>query len=131
MYNKNNSRPHYFAYEDKDGVFWMIPMSSQVEHYRSKIEKIKKQKRECIYYEIGVIADQEVVFLISKSFPITSQYIHHAYTIDHVHYIVKDRNLIKSLASKIKRYIILVEQGKMKTDIDILNLKKVLLAQKH
>ncbi len=125
-YNKNNSRPHYFAFKDKDGVFWMVPMSSQVGHYRRKIEKIKKQKKECIYYEIGVIANKEVIFLISKFFPIIPRYIHHAYTIDHVHYIVKDKNLVKSLTNKIKRYILLIEQGKIKSDIDVLKLKKVL-----
>lgn len=105
-------------------------MSSQVEHYKNKIEKIKRQKRECIYYEIGVIANKESVFLVSKAFPITSKYVDHPYTINHLHYIVKDKKLIKSLTNKIKRYILLVEQGKIKADIDILKLKEKLLEEK-
>lgn len=43
-----------------------------------------------------------------------------------MHYIVKDKNLVKSLTNKIKRYILLIEQGKIKSDIDVLKLKKVL-----
>lgn len=31
MDNKKESRPHYYAIRDNDGIFWMIPLSSKVE----------------------------------------------------------------------------------------------------
>lgn len=42
MDNKKESRPHYYAIRDNDGIFWMIPLSSKVEKYRVKIEKTEK-----------------------------------------------------------------------------------------
>ena len=39
MDNKKESRPHYYAIRDNDGIFWMIPLSSKVEKCRVKIEK--------------------------------------------------------------------------------------------
>lgn len=42
MLNKGEKRPHYYALEDPSGLIWLIPMSSQVENYKRKIQKRKK-----------------------------------------------------------------------------------------
>lgn len=51
MSNKEqgNYRPHYYAIKDKKNpeLYWMIPISSQVEKYKGIIEKKKKRYGKC------------------------------------------------------------------------------------
>ena len=89
MQNKSERRPHYYALKDKSGIIWLIPMSTQVENYKRKIEReeIKRGKGNCIYYHIGKIAGKERVFIISDLFPVTTNYIVKPYTISSIEYL--------------------------------------------
>ena len=39
MDNKNEKRPYYLLLQDKDDIYWVVPMSSQTENYKMKIER--------------------------------------------------------------------------------------------
>lgn len=85
MSNKEqgNYRPHYYAIKDKKNpeLYWMIPISSQVEKYKGIIEKKKKRYGKCNTIVIGKFAGKENAFLIQNAFPIIEKYFDHAHTI--------------------------------------------------
>lgn len=125
MDNKHESRPHYFAIE-LDSVLWMIPISSKVDKYKDKIQKIECNGRKCIYYHIGVIAGRECAFLIGDMIPVVQEHVLREYTISNVHYVVRDEALNRKITSKAKRFLLLARQGKIKPYTDILTIEKQL-----
>lgn len=130
--NKNEKRPYYYLFRDQDGVCWVIPMSTQVDNYRRKIKKVEEKRGEgnCIYYHLGKIANIERVFLIGDMFPIDDTYIKNPFTINSIHYVVKNRKLNDELHRKAMRFIKLVESGAIKSRNDILGIKRVLANRK-
>ena len=131
--NKNEHRPYYYLFLDKDGIPWVIPMSSQVDNYKNKIarEERKRGIGNCIYYHIGIVASKESVFLIGDMFPVDESYINGPFTIGHLHYISRNKKLNSAIYSKSIRYLRLIEQGVMKSRNDVLGIKRVLLNRKR
>ncbi|MDL2248382.1 hypothetical protein LJB89_01645 [Tyzzerella sp. OttesenSCG-928-J15] len=129
--NKQENRPYYYAFEDKQGIIWFIPISSQVANYAAKIERDKVKYGECLYYHIDKIKGDDSVFLIGNMFPATSKYIKKAFTIAGVPYIVKNTNLIKKLHTKSTKYLRLVRQGNIKPNVDILSIEQDLLSMQN
>lgn len=129
MDNKNERRPYYYLLEDRDGILWVIPISSQVDNYRRKIEREerKRGRGNCIYYHIGALASGERVFLIGDMFPIHESYIKAPFTIGEKHYIIRNKKLNSAVRSKAMRYLKLIEGGVMKSRNDIMGIKKILL----
>lgn len=127
MWNKKEQRPHYYAVKIND-LLWMVPMSTKTEKYKEKItkEEEKHGKGNCVYYHTGVIAGIERAFIISGMLPITSEYIAKTYDVDHRPYIVQDKRLKRQLRSKVMRYIRLLEQGKLKDQNNVLQIRKTL-----
>ncbi len=131
--NKNEQRPYYYLLKDKDGISWVIPMSSQVNNYRAKITRVEQKRGEgnCVYYHIGKIANIERVFLIGDMFPVTDDYIKAPFIIGKSHYVVQDRKLNSAIYSKAVRYLKLIESGVMKSRNDIIGIKQVLLNKQN
>lgn len=131
--NKNENRPYYYLLKDRDGVDWLIPMSSQTENYRNKIAKVEATRGagNCIYYHIGEIASKERVFLIGDMFPVEVSYIKAPFTISRTHYIVKNKKLNAEIYSKAMRYLRLVSCGKIHSRNDIIGIKNILLNRKQ
>lgn len=129
--NKNENRPYYYLLEDTDGVSWVIPMSTQVENYKKKIEKIEEKRGpgNCLYYHIGVVAGVERVFLIGDMFPINSSYIKAPFIIGHHHYISRNKTLNFAIRTKAIKYLKLVEQGVINSRNDIMSIKQTLIEQ--
>ena len=79
MSNKEdgNYRPHFYAVQDKKNLdlYWMIPISSQVEKYKVIIEKKKQRYGKCNTIVIGRFAGKE------NAFPIIEKYLDHVHTI--------------------------------------------------
>ena len=131
MQNKSERRPHYYALKDKSGIIWLIPMSTQVENYKRKIEReeIKRGKGNCIYYHIGKIAGKERVFIISDLFPVTTNYIVKPYTISSIEYIVKNEKMNKENKRKTLKYLRLLEQHQLSDNNNIIDIKRQLLTK--
>jgi len=53
-------RPFYYAIQDQHGMYWLIPLSTQIDKHKKKITNIeaKRGKGNCLIYHIGVIADR-------------------------------------------------------------------------
>ena len=126
--NKSQSRPFYFAIR-KDDLLWMIPLTTKTDKIKEKIKRIEEKKGEgkCLYYDVGLIAGIERGFKIGDIFPITEEYIVRAYTIKEKPYVVQDKNLIERIERKAKSFINMVENGWIKSSINIVEIKAELL----
>ena len=132
LYNKNQARPHYYALKDPDGILWMIPLSSQIENCRKKIERdeARRGRGNCIRFHIGIIAGKEEAFKICDMIPVDESYIEREWLLNSIPYVVRNDKLNRKLYSKAMRYLKLVEQGQMHNEHDILGIKRVLLNRK-
>lgn len=130
--NKSNARPNYFAFMDKDGICWMIPLSTQVAHYRAKlaVEEQKCGVGNCLYFAFAQIAGIERVVLTGNIFPVTAEYILRPYEINGIAYVLRNQNAIKEITQKAKRYLKLIEAGKIQDRAGILEIKAALLADR-
>ncbi|MDR0325021.1 MAG: hypothetical protein LBI19_02860 [Oscillospiraceae bacterium] len=129
IHNKRG-RPFYYAFKDSRGIYWLIPLSSQVDAYRRKIEDVEKRrgKGNCLTFHIGLIAGAERVFRICNMIPVTDEYIAGEFVFDGLHYIVKDKNLIREISEKSRNYIKQLELGRMTSQVDALGIRKKLLS---
>lgn len=129
MWNKGESRPHYYAIQDKNNLYWMIPLSSQAGSYKEKIQKIEKSRGvgNCLYYHIGKVSGRETAFIISGLFPVTPEYIVRSYTVNQQPYVIQNKKLNRELHGKVMRYLCLLEQGRMKDINHILKIKETLI----
>ena len=86
MSNKEsgNYRPHFYAIPDKKNqeLYWMIPISSQVEKYKSIIEKKIRKYGKCNTVIISKFAGKENAFLIQNAFPIIARFFDHIHTVE-------------------------------------------------
>lgn len=132
MWNKGEARPHYYAIQDSDGIFWMIPLSSKVEKYRAKIDATEKAhgNGSCIMYYIAPIHGQERAILICDMFPVSDKYILRPYTISGVPYVIRNESIRKAINTKAKRYLSMVKRGILKSPLNILETKQKILESK-
>lgn len=121
--NKSENRPYYVSFVDEDNITWLIPLSTQVDNYKKKILSDEQKYKICLFYHIGKVMGKERVFLIGNMFPIADEYIKKPYTFSGIHYIIKNKQLIKELNKRAKRYLLLVEQGKLRPKVDILSIR--------
>jgi len=128
IYNKAG-RPFYYSVKDGYGIYWLIPLSSQISVYRQKIEAVesKRGKGNCLTYHIGTIASQEKVFRICNMIPIIDEYIEGEFLFNGHHYIAKDKKLIRAVSEKSRNYIKQLELGKMYSQIDALKIQEKLI----
>lgn len=130
MQNKHESRPHYYAFRDSDGIYWVIPISSKVQKYSGLITatESKHGKGSCVLYCIAKIHGADRAFLIRNMFPVTEKYILRPFTIGGVPYIVQNPAVINAVNSRAKRFLSLVKRGVMTSPVDILSIRSKLLS---
>jgi hypothetical protein len=101
-----HNRPCYYAFEDDvTGLYWLIPISSQISKfeaiYNSKIEKY----RICDTIVFAYVLGDKKAFLIQNMCPVTDEYINNQYinscTGDPVIINPKAAHEIKNKAKKI------------------------------
>lgn len=129
MSNKHESRPYYLAIKQQDGIVWVVPLSSQVEKYKAKIEEDEKKHKDCLFYYITRLKGRESVFLVGNVIPVTEKYITKPFTISGKPFVIQDKQDIKKIKSKLSRYLTMVRNGKIKPNVDILGIEKRLLAE--
>jgi len=125
-----NGRPFYYAVKDSHGIYWLIPLSTQIDTYRRKIIAVedKRGRGNCMVYHIGIIFGRERVFRIGDMIPITDNYIEGKFIINGSHYVTRDSNLIKAISKKSRNYIKQLELGRMHSQVDALSIRNKLLA---
>ena len=117
--NKNENRPFYCSFTDSNGIIWFIPLSSQVDSYRQKIEKDILIHGNCLYYHIVKVFGKQRVFLIGNMIPITSEYILDEYRFNNIHYVIENKKDKKEIEKRAKKYIALYKSKKIQPLADI------------
>lgn len=110
--NKEEKRPHYFTIQDKKtGLYWFIPMSSQVDKYRKILSLREERKQPCDILHIAKLDNgKESVFLIQDIFPVSEKYVKKKYTIAGNHLRVTSEKLAKTIDKKAKRILSLIKR---------------------
>ncbi|MCI8466140.1 MAG: hypothetical protein HFI63_09860 [Lachnospiraceae bacterium] len=111
--NKEGNRPHYYCFEDTNtGIYWMIPLSSQIDKYKRIIEKKEKAGKPCdIIYIVKLDDSRQSAFLIQDMFPITDKYIERKYTIAGNHLMLTSEHTVKKIEQKAKKVMGMLKRG--------------------
>ena len=126
---KQHNRPCFYALEDnKTGLYWLIPISSQVSKYRKYYNnKISKHHR-CDTIVFGEVLGHEKAFLIQNMCPVTDEYIMNEYIDSAANIPVRvDGSLEQELIEKAKRILALQRKGYKFIFPDVLSIEKELL----
>lgn len=114
MSNKENGsyRPHFLAIQDNKNqeLYWMIPISSQVEKYKGIIEKKVKRYGKCNTIIIGKFAGRDNAFLIQNAFPVIKKYFDHVHTIENKPIMIHSR-LERELTVNLREVIAMYKRG--------------------
>lgn len=129
MQNKESGsyRPTLYSVKDeKTGLYWMVPISSQYEKFSKIREKILDRGKPCKGIILGNFDGQDAAFLIQNMFPVTEKYIDHIHTKNGKPVPVK-REIQKEVRKNVKSFLVLTEKGIKVTFTDIVRLQKMLL----
>lgn len=129
MSNKENGnyRPHFYAIQDKKNpdLYWMIPISSQIEKYKKIVESKKKKFGKCNTIIIGKFAGKENAFLIQNTFPIIAKYIDHIHLIENKPVTIHNE-LNRILIENLKEVLAINDRGIKLIFTDIAKIKAVM-----
>lgn len=128
--NKKESRPHYYCFPDLcDGIYWMIPLSSNVEKFKRIIAKRESKGRTCDTLHIIKLDDgRESAFLMQDMFPVIEAYVEREYTIAGNHMVLTSEREIKILEKKARKVLKLIKNGIkfMPTQPDVMRIYDLL-----
>ena len=113
--NTKHDRPSFYAFKDKNNsqIYWMIPVSSQIDKYDTiRKNKIKRYNR-CNTIVLGNILNKRNAFLIQNMFPVTSKYIDKQYKKSNKAVTISN-TLEKDLVKKAGQVLYLVEEKNFK-----------------
>ena len=74
-----HNRPCYYAFNDGK-IYWMIPISSQIDKYEGIYNKSIKKYNECVGISFVYIKGNKNVALLQNMIPVTEKYIDKLYT---------------------------------------------------
>lgn len=115
----SHNRPcHYcFIYE---GLFWMVPISSQVKKYQDIYDRKIKKRGFCDTIRFGYVNGKKSAFLLQNAFPVTQEYIDCEYAVNHGTVpVVVNKKLSKELNALLRKIIRLYESGTNLTFVDL------------
>ena len=116
-------RPCFYAIQDikNESIYWMIPISSQIEKYRSLLEEKLKRYRVYDGLEFGYVQGREAAFLLQNICPVTEKYIVEKYIDERTGKDVSIPNdLMRKIDAKAKKIMNKYYQGTkiVITDLD-------------
>ena len=111
--NKAGNRPHYYCFEDTSTeIYWMIPLSSQIDKYKRIVEERENVGKPCDIIHIVKLDDsKQSAFLIQDMFPITDEYIEREYTIAGNHLMLTSEHTAKEIEQKAKKVMGMLKRG--------------------
>jgi hypothetical protein len=75
-----HNRPSFYSFIDKNtGIYWFIPISSQVKQFRALYARKMAKYKSVDTLVFGYVMGNERAFLIQNMFPIIPEYIHNEY----------------------------------------------------
>lgn len=130
--NKKEQRPHCYALKDeKNNIYWMIPMSSRIEKYENIINRRSKANKPCDILHIAKLDNgQKSVFLIQDIFPVSDKYINREYTIGGNHLRITSEKLAIIIEQKARKTLGMIRRGVKftPTQANVLEIEKKLIS---
>ena len=122
-----HNRPCFYAFRDSSSeIFWLIPISSQVEKYKKIYRKKTVQHGFCDTIVFGEVLGSEKAFLIQNMCPVTEKYISNEY-LDSMNVPVRVNGVFeKELVGKAKKILLLQRRGVNIIFPDVLNIERFL-----
>lgn len=128
---KPHGRPCYYVFQDcRTGLYWMVPISSKVEKYRSIYDKNIRKYGRCDFILFGKILGHDCAFLIQNMCPITLRYLSEVYLDRFESPVSVEIYLQKQIESQAKKVLALVRKGVKLVFSDILKIEAALLGDK-
>ena len=119
-------RPCFFTFkEEKTEIYWMIPISSKVDKYKTVYANKTRNGKRCDTLIFGEILKQERVFLVQNMCPVIDEYVGSEYKYSfykHVPVYI-DSDLKEEIKHKATRILNLVRDGN--TDLVFPNIMKI------
>jgi len=111
--NKGENRPHYYCFEDtRNGIYWMIPLSSRIEKYQKIIEKWESKGKSCDILHIATLDNgKKSAFLLQDMFPMTDEYVEREYTVAGNHLMVTSEKTIRIIEKKARKVVGMLKRG--------------------
>lgn len=124
-----HDRPCYYAFQDhKTGLYWMIPVSSQVSKYQRYYDEKMKTYKQCDTLAFGRLLGRDTAFLIQNMCPVIPKYIKNKYISKNNGIPVRvDGKLERELMKKAKRVLALQRKGVRLIFPDVLSIEAELL----
>jgi len=95
----SSGRPCYYVFKDKNSdIYWMVPISSQVEKYEKEYQHSIKKYGICDGIIFGYFRGKKHAFLVQNMCPVTAVYIKNVY-------IDRSTNKPHTIPSKLKSTI--------------------------
>lgn len=120
----------FYAFRDeKTGLFWMIPFSSQIGKFRGYYNFKIQRYGKCDTIALGEVLGYEKAFLIQNMCPVTEKYIKNEYIDSRACVPVRiDGRFEKELIAKAKRVLALQRKGINLIFPDVIKIEKALLS---
>ena len=122
--NGEHKRPCYYAFKEID-IYWMIPISSEVEKYEYEYKKSVKKYGMCDTISFVYVKGNKNAALIQNMIPVTEKYIENIYT-----YYGTDKPVEisekkkKELNAKARKVVRFARNGKKLTFTPILEFER-------
>lgn len=127
----SHDRPCFCAFQDgKSGIFWLIPISSQIQKFRCIYQnKVNKYGR-CDTIDFGYVLGHQKAFLLQNMCPATDKYIKNEY-FDPVHMnpVMLDGAFERQLIQKVRKVLALQRKGIPLIFPDVFSIESKLLAE--
>jgi hypothetical protein len=123
-----HNRPCYYTFKDNvTGVYWGIPISSQVSKYRVHYDRKVLRYGDCDTIHFGYVLGKEKAFLIQNMCPVIDEYINNIY-IDNAtsNPVIINPNLASELTRKARKVLGLQKSGQSLIFPDVLSIERAL-----
>lgn len=129
--NGEHNRPCYYAFKENN-IYWMIPISSQLDKYEYEYQKSIKKYGVCDSISFVYIKGNKNVALIQNMIPVTDKYVDKIYTYfgTDTPIEINDKKK-KELNAKARKVIRFARIGKKLTFTPILDFEKRLLEENN
>ena len=127
--NGEHNRPCYYAFKEGN-IYWMIPISSQIDKYEYEYQKSIKKYGVCDSISFVYIKGNKNAALIQNMIPVTSKYIDKIYTYFGTNTPIEiNEKKKKELNAKARKVVRFARIGKKLTFTPILDFEKRLLEE--
>ena len=127
-----HDRPCFYAFEDtKTGLFWIIPISSQVEKYKAIYDKKVAKYKKCDTLFFAEVLGYLKAFLLQNMCPISKKYIKNEYCNKAGQAVRVKFSVEKEIIKKAKRILAMHRKGIKLIFPDVIRIEQLLLQIKE